>query len=158
MIGKHSLALRGKQGFWKLPIIKSNTKDVLSKYSIKHVLHCDWYDVRYSGPVLSRFDRFLLIEPRAAGGPRASPTNQHKFALCIEIDCEYFRSGVQCFSMGFERPKRFLNYSNGLSKRFKVALLPPSKYPKTLLYNHLSIQIKQLQYLKISLQASKSNL
>jgi len=90
---------------------------------------------KQSRPVLNRFDRFLLI------GPRTTSTNQHKFALRIEADCEYFRCGVQCFSRGFggfERPKRSLNYSNGLSKRFKLALLPPPKYTKTLLYNHLS--------------------
>ena len=66
-------------------------------------------------------------------GPRATPTNQQKFVLCIEADCEYFRAGVQCFPRGCERPKRFLNYSNGLSKQFKLALLPPSKYTKTIL-------------------------
>jgi len=73
----------------------------------------------HTGPVLSRFDGFLQI------GPRATPANQHKFALCIEGDCECFRHGTPCFSRGFERPKRFLNYSNGISKRFKLALLPP---------------------------------
>jgi len=103
------------------------------------------FSYHHAGPVLSRFDRFFLI------GPRATPTNQHKFALCIEADCEYFRRGAQCFSRGFEIPKRFLNYSNGLSKQFKLALLTPSKYTKTLFYNHLSIQIKQLRSLKMSL-------
>jgi len=36
-------------------------------------------------------------------------------------------------------------------KLFQLDLLPPSKYTKTLLYNHLSIQIKQLRSLKMSL-------
>jgi len=80
-----------------------------------------------AGPVLSRFRR---------RGPRAIPTNQHKFALCIEAECEYFRRETQCFSRSFGRSNRFLNYFNGLSKQFKLALLPPSKYTKTLLYNH----------------------
>jgi len=34
-----------------------------------------------SGQVLSQFDRFLL------NGPSAPPTNQHKFALCIDAAC-----------------------------------------------------------------------
>jgi len=32
--------------------------------------------------------------------------------------------------MDFEKPKRFLNYSNGLSKQFKLALVPLWKYTK----------------------------
>jgi len=72
-------------------------------------------------------------------------------SLCIEADYEYFRRGVQRFSKGFERPKLSLNYSNGLSKLLKLALIPTSKYTKTLIYNHLSIQIKQLRSFKISL-------
>jgi len=34
-----------------------------------------------AGPVLSRFERFLLI------GPRATRTNQHKFTLSIKAAC-----------------------------------------------------------------------
>jgi len=37
-------------------------------------------------------------------------------------------------------------------------LLLSSEYTKTLLYNHLSIQIKQLRSLKMSLQAARWNL
>ena len=39
----------------------------------------------------------------------------------------------------------------------KLALLPPSKYTKTLLYNHLCIQMKQLRSLKMSLRSARSN-
>jgi len=53
-----------------------------------------------TGPVLSRFDRFLPIRPRAEGGP--APLNQHKVSLCIEAGCECFRRGIQCFSRSFE--------------------------------------------------------
>jgi len=44
--------------------------------------------------------------------------------------------------MDFEKPKRLLNHFNVLSKQLKLALVPPSKYTKTLLCNHLSIQKK----------------
>ena len=54
---------------------------------------------------------------------RRGPINQHRFALCIEADSEYFRRGALWFSRGCERPKWFLNYSNGLSKQFKVVLI-----------------------------------
>jgi len=42
--------------------------------------------------------------------------------------------------------------------QYEVALLPPSKYTKTLLYNHLGIQIKQMRSLKMSLQSARSSL
>jgi len=43
------------------------------------------------GLVLSRFDRFLLT------GSGATQTYQHKFAFCIEDDCEHFRRGSVFF-------------------------------------------------------------
>jgi len=41
----------------------------------------------HPGPVLSRFDRFPLIGPRAKWGPRAPSTYQSKFTLSIEAAC-----------------------------------------------------------------------
>jgi len=38
----------------------------------------------------------------ATGLPRATPINQHKFALCIEANSEYFRRGPSVFQ-GFLR-------------------------------------------------------
>ena len=40
---------------------------------------------------------------------------------------------------------------------YKLALLPSSKYIKTLIYNHLGIQMKELRPLKMSLQSAMSN-
>ena len=55
---------------------------------------CGWTTTRKttsyllsSGPVLSRFDRFLLIGPRAKGGPALRLTYQRKLALSIEAAC-----------------------------------------------------------------------
>ena len=39
--------------------------------------------------------------------------------------------------------------------QYKLALLPPSKYTKTLLYHHLGIPMKQLQFLKMSLWSAR---
>jgi len=41
--------------------------------------------------------------------------------------------------------------------QFKLALPPSSKNTKTLLYNHLGIQMKHLRSLKMSLQSARSN-
>ena len=94
--------------------------------------------LRRSGSVLSRFDRFLLIGPRAKGGP-ALCVLTNKFALYIEADCVQCRRGAQCFSRCFERPKRFLNYSNGLSE-----------YSINSLYHHLQNTQPYLQSFRYS--------
>ena len=49
-------------------------------------------------------------------------------------------------------------FQRSLKIQYKFALLPPSKYSKSLLYNHLGIQMKQLRSLKMSLRSARSSL
>jgi len=68
------------------------------------------------------------------------------------------RRGAQ-FLKRFERPNWFsIFFQRFLKIQYELSLLPPSKYTKTLLYNHLGFQIKQMWPLKVSLQSARSNL
>ena len=113
----------------------------------------------WSGPVLSRFDRFLLIGPRAEGGPALRPltkANLHYlskllvYSACTELSV--FRVALR----GQNGPHMFPTVSQN-AVYSKLALLPPSKYIKTLLCNHLCIRMKQLRSLKMSLRSARSN-
>jgi len=113
--------------------------------------------VLWSGPVSSRFDRFLLIGPRAKGAPRYAyqPTQTYTFYRSWLF---IVRRGAQ-FLKRFERPNWFsIFFQRFLKIQYELSLLPPSKYTKTLLYNHLGFQIKQMWPLKVSLQSARSNL
>ena len=107
--------------------------------------------------VLSRFDRFRPIGPRAKGGPALRLPTAHTYIFyrsCLFI----VRRGAQ-FLRFFERPNWFSNFFQRFLKiQYKIAVLSPSKYTKTLLYNHLGFQIKQMRPLKASLQSARSNL
>jgi len=117
------------------------------------------------GPVSNRFDRFLLIGPRAKGGlaPKGAPRsayNQCILTLSIEVACVQCRRGSPVFFKLFWETKKLSTFSNALSKySIKLALPPQSiKVPKTLIHKHLGIQMKQLRSLKMSLQPARSKL
>jgi len=85
-----------------------------------------WLQAR---PVLSLFDRFLVIGPRAT-------FNRSKLTLSV-----FSARAGQVFLRCFEKPKRFsIFFQLSLKIQYKLALLPPSNYTKDLFYNHLGIQ------------------
>jgi len=80
----------------------------------------------HAGPVLSRFDRFLLIGLRAERGPMLRQLTNTNLHFVSKLIVNISGAGPSVFQRVL-RPKRFLNYSNGLSKQLQLALLPPSK-------------------------------
>ena len=113
-----------------------------------------------SGPVFSRFDRFLLIGPRVKGGPALRLlTTANLHFLSKLLDCRA-GAGPSVFSGVLrESPNRFSSFFQQFLKiQYKLALLAPPKITKTLLYNHLGIQIEQMLSLKMSLQSARSSL
>jgi len=83
----------------------------------------DFHNPEAAGPVLSRFDRFLLIAPRAEGDPA---------------------------------PRQLTNTNLNFVSKLIVNI--SIKIHENLALQSSRIQIKQLQSLKMSLQAAKSNL
>jgi len=84
-----------------------------------------WYTVR-KGPVLSRFDRFLLIGPRAKGNPALRLlTNQtytfHRSFLCIVL-----ARGPVFFMLFWETKTSIKFLRRSLKVQYKLALQSPS--------------------------------
>jgi len=83
-----------------------------------------------SGPVSSRFDRFLLIGLRDKRGPTLRLLNNANlhFLSMLLVQC---RRGAQCFFRCFERPNRFSNFLQRCLKiQYKLAVLPHQRRPK----------------------------
>ena len=110
----------------------------------------------YPGPVLNRFDRFLLIGPRAKWGPHSVHLPKQTYTFYRSCLCVVPARG-SVFVKLFWETKIVLTFSQrSLKTQYKFALLPPSKYTKSLLCNHLGIQMKQLRSLKMSLWSARS--
>ena len=103
-----------------------------------------------SGPVLSRFDRFLLNGPRAKGGSALcllTNTNLHFLSKLLVYSAG---AGSSVFKVIWETTTVLNFFQRSLKIQYKLVLLPPSKYTKTLLCSHLGIQIKPLRSLWVS--------
>jgi len=111
------------------------------------------------GPVLSGFERFLLIGPRAEGGPALRPLTKTNLHFLSKLLVYRAGAGQSVFQVALRDHNRSQIFPTVSQNTVEIrALLPPSKHTKSLLYNHLGIQMKQLRSLKMSLRSARSSL
>ena len=111
--------------------------------------------------------RYIYLTPRQwqptfLGMPRAnfkcSVGYFQTYTLYRSCLCTVPTQGPVFFKLIWETKTVLTFFQRSLKTKYKLALLPPWKYTKTLLYYHIGIQVKQLRSLKMSLQSVRSNL
>ena len=111
--------------------------------------HSNWpyeFGLRWlmPGPVLSRFDQFLLIGPRTEGGPALRLLTKANFTFYRSCLCIVSARGSVFSKLLWETQTVLTFFQRSLKIKYKLALLPPSKYTKTFHYNHHGIQMYQI--------------
>jgi len=103
-----------------------------------------------TGPVLSQYDQFLLIRPCAEGGPALRLLTKVNLHFLSKLLVYRASPGPSVLQVTLRDETVLTFFKRSLKIQYKLDLLPPSKYTKTLLYNHLGIQMKLMRSLKMS--------